>query len=92
LHALWGAYLFFIGIVTIYDALSAIGFWDLEVEVGIGINIWIALQYVFLVDTSFFMTSLTFLIISGVLTGFFIYHMWLISQNLTTNEHIKLSR
>lgn len=94
MHALWATYLTIIGVVTVYEVLDSIGFWNLLSSSGdvVKLNIWIAIQYVMVADPCLFLCIFASLVISVTLTGFFIYHLWLISKNMTTNEHIKSRR
>lgn len=92
MHSIWCCYLSVIGLISLYEHLIRMRFWDREFRVGSqlvkGSNI-LALQYVFIAETMFFFLIIMCAIMGITLLIFVSYHFYLISQNQTTNERVK---
>ena len=63
LHSLWCTYLSVIGALSLYETLVKLKFWDTKFRLGnqyVQGDNWLALQYVFVVETLFFFLIVMF--------------------------------
>lgn len=88
LHAVWCCYLSMIGAISLYQTLVRMRFWNMQFRMGNQIvrgDNFLALQYLFVMETLFFFLIIMCAIMGITLAIFVSYHFYLIGAGQTTN-------